>query len=61
MSDQQVPQSADDGLLKVVDHGRGAQWQICSQGTCLVDCCGARLMARYEALLISQGLRVPPG
>lgn len=56
----ELPQSADD-RIEVVMTSTGCQWRICSRGVCLTDHSGLRLLERYEALLISQGKRVPPG
>jgi hypothetical protein len=57
---QSLGQSADpDGLHVVVNAAGGATWRICSRGTCIEDRCGARLMARYRDLLISQGRPAP--
>lgn len=50
-----------DGCIEVIQTERGVQWRICSGGVCLTDGSGLRLLERYEALLISQGKRVPPG
>lgn len=55
-----MPQSAD-GCITVVQTPAGIVWRICSGGTCITDHSGLRLQLRYEALLISQGKRVPPG
>ena len=59
---QRSPQSeqSDDGVLVVVNSAAGAVWQICHGDTCLRDGCGARLMARYRNLLVSDGEAVPP-
>jgi hypothetical protein len=55
-----APQSADpDGLHVVVDDAGGVAWRICSRGTCIEDRCSARLMSRYQDLLISQGMPAP--
>ena len=34
-------------------------WRICSNGTCLTDYSGRRLLNRYQALLIDQGKPLP--
>ena len=62
-TNQRSPQSeqSGDGVLMVVNTAAGAVWQICHGGTCLQDGCGARLMARYRNLLVSDGANVPPG
>ena len=44
---------------RILDAAGGAAWEICSGGVCLQDRNGARLMARYRALLVSQGRPVP--
>ena len=59
--DQQVGQSGEDGVIHVVLTDDGVRWKVCHGGQCLIDTSGARLMARYEALLIALGQRVPPG
>lgn len=53
------PQSDDDRLRVVIDDAGGAAWEICAGGICLRDRCGARVMAKYRALLLSQGRPAP--
>lgn len=60
MPDQQTFSQSDDGRLRVVNSSRGALWLICSGGTCVCGHSGEQVMARYRALLISQGKPVPP-
>jgi len=43
----------------VTDAAGGCCWRICSRGICLEDRDGARLMARYRDLRISQGRMAP--
>lgn len=60
MSQAQSSQSEQgDQLQVVIDAAGSACWRICSRGTCLEDRNGARLMARYRDLRISQGRPAP--
>jgi hypothetical protein len=61
MSDQAQSSQSDQGdrLHVVVDAAGGCCWEICAGGVCLQDRCGARLLERYRALLVSQGRPVP--
>jgi len=60
MISEQSPQYGPADELRVVaDDAGGAAWEICSGGVCLRDRCGARLMAQYRALRVSQGRPAP--
>jgi hypothetical protein len=60
MTTPQSPQSEQGDQLQVVtDAAGGCCWRICSRGICLEDRDGARLMARYRDLRISQGRLAP--
>jgi len=52
------PQSGDDAL-EAIQTGQGLMWRICSNGICLTDYSGRRLLNRYQALLIDQGKPLP--
>jgi len=48
-----------DGILEVIQNAHGPMWRICSDGVCLTDFSGGRLLERYQALLIDQGKEAP--
>lgn len=54
-----VFQSDDDRLSVIIDSDGSCAWQICSGGICLRDRSGPTLMARYQALRVSQGRLTP--